>query len=133
MNTLKSKFNDLCSALESELTKMDGFLSKSKQFEKELDDIKQWLIEKEHHLNRIEWFPGKAEDLNEAKSRFVVEETIIKKYEETVITNTYKLSKDLEEMCNNEEQICLNSVLDEIKRHLDQVKKLLEKKYERTK
>ncbi|GFY40260.1 nesprin-1 [Trichonephila inaurata madagascariensis] len=36
MNSLKSKFDDLCKTLESELTKIDTFLSKSKQFEKEL-------------------------------------------------------------------------------------------------
>ncbi|CAL1291409.1 unnamed protein product [Larinioides sclopetarius] len=127
MNTLKSKFDDLCNALDSELSKVDTFLSKSKHFEKELDDIKQWLIEKERLLNRIEWFPGKQEELNEAKTQFVTEETIIKKYEETVITNVYKLGKDLEELCNSEELTSLNSTLDEIKRHLDQVKKLLEK------
>lgn len=123
---LKSKFEELCKMLDSELSKMGGHLSKSKQFETELDSIRQWLLEKEQYLNRVEWFPGKVEDLTETKSLFAMEETIIKKYEDTVITNTFKLSSDLQEVCNNEEKACLSSVIDDVKRQLEHVRKVLE-------
>ncbi|KFM65651.1 Nesprin-1, partial [Stegodyphus mimosarum] len=130
MGAIKIKFEELCKALDDCIEKLNSHLSKSINFEKQIHDIKQWLTEKEQHLNRTEWFPGKAEDLQNAKSIFAKEETIIKEYEETIISDVYKYADELEEMCNIEDQRFLHATMDDIKRQLIQVKKLLDKKME---
>lgn len=130
IKAIKVKYNELCQMLESSLEKMCSFLEKSKNFEKELADIKQWLIEKDQYLNRIEWIFSKIEDLQNTKSLFIKEETILKKFEETNLSEFYRHSEDLEEMCSIEDHRILNSVTEDIKKQVSHLKQLLSQKIE---
>lgn len=130
MKTVRTKYNELCQLLDSSLEKMNSFLEKSRHFEKELSDVRQWLIEKDQYLNRIEWVLSKVENLQNTKSLFVTEENIMKKFEETTLSEMYRHGEDLEELCTIEEHRLLNSVTEDIKKQVIHIKKLLAQKIE---
>ncbi|XP_054713817.1 LOW QUALITY PROTEIN: muscle-specific protein 300 kDa-like [Uloborus diversus] len=128
MKEIKVKFHELCKAIDDCTEKLNNLLSKSMQFEKELNDIRQWLLDKEQYLSRIEWKLNSMEDLQNTKSIFTSEELIVKKYEETLVSEMYRHADDFDEICNNDDQRFLHSVIEETKHHVTKIKKLLEKK-----